>query len=198
MRILRSKRTSETPIRNTITELRNKLMLRTITFFPPNLNALTSLRNTEDILKSATGVRRQRPHQLSGNGTQLARSGIDGMTTHGTIGAHPREDSPPTDGLGIRVSGITTAGYSSTMENTGIDSKVESGSDTVKPSQLSQRLQLDQRFADLSINSKNGASQPHSDPRDSQDAESELVEKLPTICGKTEQPVSSSVESLST
>jgi len=59
----KKERKYQEPINNTIAELKNRLILRTITFFPPNLNALTSLRNIEDILLSVTGARRQRPHQ---------------------------------------------------------------------------------------------------------------------------------------
>jgi len=127
-----------------------------------------------------------------------ARSGIDGMTTSGTTGAHPREDSPPMAGPGIRDSGITTAGYSSTTETTGTDSKVENGSDMVDKSQLSQRFLLAQKSADLSISLKSGASQLPSDLRLSQDARSVLVEHLHTTCGKTERHAISSEESLCT
>ena len=151
-------------------------MLRTNTFYQPNLNALTSSGSIEDTPRSVTGVRRQKPHQWSGNGTHQARSGIDGMITNGTTGDHPREDSPPSDGPGIRDSGITTVGYSSTPAHTGTDSKVESGSDMADKSQSSQRFQLAQRFADHSSCLRNGDSQLLSESRLSQDAKSELVE----------------------
>ena len=42
------------------------------------------------------------------------------MITNGTTGDHPREDSPQSDGPGIRDTGITTVMSSSTLEDTGI------------------------------------------------------------------------------
>ena len=173
-------------------------MLRTIISSPLYPSALSSSRSTEATLRFATGVKRQRPHQLSGDGSHLRESGTDGMTTSGTTGAHPRVASPPMDGPGIRATGITTAGSSSTTEDTGIDSKVASGSDTESKSQSSQPSQEVQRSADLSINSRNGASQSHLDPRLSQDAESDQAERPPTTCGKTEKHADSLVEDLST
>jgi len=136
---------------NTIVDQRSKLMLRTIIFYPLKLSASNLSESTEDTQRSVTGVRRQRLHQLSGNGIHLEKSGIGGMTTNGTTGDHPREDSPQSDGPGIRDSGITTAGSSSTLEVTGTDSKVENGSDTVDKFQSSQRFQSVQKSVDLSI-----------------------------------------------
>merc|ERR1712139_324204 len=107
------------------------------------------------------------------------------MTTSGTTGAHPNPASPPTDGPGIRATGITTAGSSNTTEDTGTDSKVANGSNTERKSQSSQPFQEVQRSADLSINSRNGASQAPLDPRLSQDAELDQARRLSTTCGKT-------------
>jgi len=120
------------------------------------------------------------------------------MTTNGTTGDHPREDSPQSDGPGIRDSGITTVGYSSTPAHTGTDSKEESGSDMANKSQLSQRFQLAQKSADLSTCSRSGVSQPPSDPRDFQDAESDQAKNPHTTCGRTEKIADSSEESLFT
>jgi hypothetical protein len=197
-KIPKKERKYQEPINNTIAELKNRLILRTITFFPPNLNALTSLRNIEDILLSVTGARRQRPHQSSGNGTQKTRSGIDGTITNGTTGAHPREDSPLTAGLGIKDSGITTAGSSNITKVSGTDSRDTSGLDTELPSQSSQRYQEAQKSADLSTCLRSGDSQALSVPSLFQDAELDQEERQSTTCGKTDQPVNSSVEDLFT
>jgi len=172
---------------NITAELPNKLMLRTITFFPLNLSALTLSESTEDILKSVTGARRQRPHQSSGNGTTQARSGIDGTITSGTTGDHPREDSLQLDGPGIRDSGITTVMSSSTLEDTGTDSRATNGSDMELPFQSSQRPQEEPRFVDLSTCSRNGDSHPLLDPRHFQDVELDQERAQFTTCGKTER-----------
>ena len=185
----KTERKSEEPINNTIAELKNRLILRTITFFPPNLNALTSLRNIEDILLSVTGARRQRPHQSSGNGTQKTRSGIDGTITNGTTGAHPREDSPLTAGLGIKDSGITTAGSSNITKVSGTDSRDTSGSNTEAKFQLTQLSQEAQKSADLSTCLRSLDSQALSVPSLCQDVELDQERKQPTTCGKTDQPV---------
>ena len=152
----------------------------------------------EVTLRFATGARRQRPHQLSGNGTKMIRSGSDGMIISGTTGAHPREDSLPWDGPGIRVSGIITAGSSSTKNTCGTDSRHTNGSNMVEPSRLTQPHQEAQRFADHSTCSRSGASQLPSDPRLSQDAKSELENPPYGTCGKTDQTVDSSVVNLFT
>ena len=172
---------------NITAELPNKLMLRTITFFPLNLSALTLSESIEDILKSVTGARKQRPHQSSGNGMHQAKSGIDGMTTNGTTGDHPREDSPQSDGPGIRDTGITTVMSSSTLEDTGTDSRATSGSDMELLFQSSQRPQEEPRFADLSTCSRNGDSHPLLEPRHFQDAELDQERAQFTTCGKTER-----------
>ena len=194
LKLMRPKRErkSQEPPNNTITEARNRSMLRTITFCPPKRNASASSRSIEDILKFATGARRQRPHQSSGNGTQKTRSGIDGTITNGTTGAHPREDSPLTAGLGIKDSGITTAGSSNITKVSGTDSRDTNGLDMDLPSQSSQRYQEAQKSADLSTCSRNGDSQAPSVPSLFQDAELDQEEAQSTTCGKTEPPVSSS------
>jgi len=179
------------PLNNTTVEPLNQLMLRTNTFSPPKLNALDSSLSTEVTPRFATGARRQRPHQWSGNGTPNPRSGIDGMTTNGITGAHPREDSPPTAGPGIRDSGITTAGSSSTNTEDGTDSRDTNGSIMVLESQSSQRFQEAERSADLSTYSRSSDSQAPSVPRDFQDAELDQEEAQSTTTGKTEVPASS-------
>jgi len=191
-------RISQEPPNNIITEARNRSILRTITFCPPKRNALGSSRSIEDILKFATGARRQRPHQSSGNGIIMVKSGIDGMTTSGTTGAHPREDSPPADGLGIKDSGITTAGSSSITDPTGIDSKVENGSDMVELSRLTQPHQEARKSADLSTCLRSLDSQVSFHKRPCQDARLDQEEAQSTICGKIEQPVDSLEEDLLT
>ena len=147
----------------------------------------------EDTPRYVTGVRRQKPHQSSGNGMHQAKSGIDGMTTNGTTGAHPREDSPQSDGLGIRDTGITTVMSSSTPEDTGTDSRATSGSDMELPYQSSQRPPEVKRSVDLSICSRSGDSQDHSVLQDFQDARSDQEGAQSTTCGKTMQTVDSSV-----
>ena len=173
-------------------------MLRTNTFYQPNLNALTSSGSIEDTPRSVTGVRRQKPHQWSGNGTHQARSGIDGMTTNGTTGDHPREDSPQSDGPGIRDSGITTDGSSNTLEDTGTDSRATSGSDMERLFQSSQLSQEVPRSVDLSTCLRSLDSQAASVLNLFQDAELDQERKLSTTCGKTDQDADSSVEDLST
>jgi hypothetical protein len=121
----------------------------------------------------------------------MARSGIDGMTTNGTTGAHPREDSPQLDGLGTRDSGITTAGSSNTTEVSGTDSRDISGLDTELPFQSSQQYQEARKSADLSTCSRSGDSLPPSDPRLFQDAELDQEEAPSTTTGKIELPVTS-------
>jgi len=147
----KTERKSQEHPNNITTDLLSQSMLRISTFFPLNLSALTLSESTEDILKSVTGARRQRPHQSSGNGTTQARSGIDGTITNGTTGDHPREDSPQSDGPGIRDSGITTDGSSNTLEDTGTDSRATSGSDMELLSRSTQLHQEVKRSADLSI-----------------------------------------------
>merc|ERR1712153_36793 len=147
----KTERKSQEHPNNITTDLLNQSMLRTIIFFPLNLSALTLSESIEDILKSVTGARRQRPHQSSGNGITQARSGIDGTITNGTTGDHPREDSPQSDGPGIRDSGITTDGSSNTLEDTGTDSRATSGSDMELLSRSTQLHQEVKRSADLSI-----------------------------------------------
>jgi len=149
--------------------------------------------STEDILKSVTGARRQRPHQSSGNGTTQARSGIDGTITSGTTGDHPREDSLQLDGPGIRDSGITTVMSSSTLESTGTDSRAKSGSDMDLPFQSSQRSQEEPRSVDLSTCSRNGDSHPLLEPRLFQDAKLDQERAQFTTCGKTEKHADSLV-----
>jgi len=140
-----------------------------------------------------TGASKQRPHQLSGNGTPMIRFGSDGMITSGTTGDHPRKDSLQLDGPGIRDTGITTDGYSSTLEDTGIDSRQKNGLNTQEKLILTQHHQEVNQFVDHSSCLRSGDSQLPLEPRLSQDAKSELV-KLPYgICGKTEQTVDSSV-----
>jgi len=124
---------------------------------------------------------------LSGNGTQQTRSGIDGMTTSGTTGAHPREDSPHPDGLGCRDTGITTAGSSNTLEKTGTDSRATSGSDMDLPSRSIQLHPEVKRSADLSECLRSLDSQDHSVLRDFQDARSEQERAQSSTCGKIER-----------
>merc|ERR1711981_284371 len=115
---------------------------------------------------------------------------------NGTTGAHPRTDSPPSDGPGTRATGIMVAMSSDTIEACGSDSKAGNGSNTeavFQPSQVSQEVQ---ESADHSISSSHGDSQPPSPKRDFQDAESDKEEKLATTCGKITEPADSLEENL--
>ena len=135
----------------------------------------------------------QRPHQLSGNGTPMIRFGSDGMIKSGTTGDHPSTDSPLKDGPGIRDTGITTDGYSSTSKDTGIDSRQENGLNTQEQLILTQHHQEVNQFVDHSSCLRSGDSQLPLEPRLSQDAKSELVKVPNGTCGKTEETVDSSV-----
>jgi len=80
----------------------------------------------------------------------MIRFGSDGMITSGTTGDHPSTDSPLKDGPGIRDTGITTDGYSSTSKDTGIDSSQKNGLNTQEQLILTQHHQEVNQFVDHS------------------------------------------------
>ena len=97
-----------------------------------------------------TGVKRPQHQRTNGSGTKSHRSGIDSMMISGTTGVHPRMDSPPTAGPGIRATGIMTDTSSNMTTALGTDSKARSGLSMVTKSQLSQKDQEVHRSADHS------------------------------------------------
>jgi hypothetical protein len=131
------------------------------------------LQGIEVILKSATGVKDTIDLKLSGDGIPLTKSGIDFMMANGITGAHPSKASLHQDGPGTEASGIMVAMYSNTIENSGIDSKVENGFLTRSKYHSSQVSHMDQRSADHSPCSRNGDSQYLCPERDYQDAKLE-------------------------
>jgi len=135
-----------------------------------------------------------RHHLLNINGTLMTKSGIDGMTTDGTTGAHPSQDSRPSDGPGTRDTGITTVGSSNTSIIHGGDSSPTSGLSTQEPSQSSQSHQEAQRTADNSGCSRKQESQPPSHLELFQDAKLDQERKPYGTCGKTIRAVNSLVE----
>lgn len=106
--------------------------------------------NIEDTPRFATGVSAHQLLRSSGGGFHKRKCGTDGMAGPGITGAHPREVSPHSDGLGGKVTGITMDTSSNSRMAYGGDSKVEDGSDMEEKCLFHQRNQEASQSADLS------------------------------------------------
>ena len=100
--------------------------------------------------KSVAGARNSKLQSKNGSGSKMKRSGTNTTMETGITGAHPRLDSLPLDGPGIRATGIMVDMSSNSIKTTGIDSKEASGSSMVKMSQSSLKYQEVHRSVDHS------------------------------------------------
>lgn len=141
---------SKAPTKNTTQEPRPKSTERTDTFSLLRQNASVLSKDIEDTPRFATGVSAHQLPRLSGGGFPQRKCGTDGMAGPGITGAHPREVSPQSDGLGGKVTGITKDTSSNSRMASGGDSKVEDGSDMEEEFQLTQNHHRANQSADLS------------------------------------------------
>ena len=144
------------------------------------------------------GARRPNHLQLGGSGSSKRKCGTDGTMASGITGAHRRRASLQLDGLGIRATGIIVVTSSDMLTDAGTGSKAGAGSSMAHAFQSSQLPQEAQKYADLSICSRNGASHPHFRPRKCQDAKSVKALRPWSLCGPTRPHVASSEEDSST